>query len=139
SWFRGSLRPTGGGAREARRPPRHPHDEREFGQSDPRGRSSARERRPGPRTERPRGRKTRVVRDAQRDRADQPHGPRAGAAALHSERDLRSGRARAVKSLAGRKVLVTGGSRGIGAATALLFAEMGADVAIGYRARTGDA
>ena len=44
-----------------------------------------------------------------------------------------------MKSLAGRKVLVTGGSRGIVAATALLFAEMGADVAIGYRARTGDA
>ena len=44
-----------------------------------------------------------------------------------------------MKSLAGRKALVTGGSRGIGAATALLLAEMGADVAIGYRARSGDA
>jgi 3-oxoacyl-[acyl-carrier protein] reductase len=44
-----------------------------------------------------------------------------------------------VKSLAGRKALVTGGSRGIGAATALLFAEFGTDVAIGYRARREDA
>ena len=34
--------------------------------------------------------------------------------------------------LEGRKVLVTGGSRGIGRATALLFAQAGADVAISY-------
>jgi 3-oxoacyl-[acyl-carrier protein] reductase len=40
-----------------------------------------------------------------------------------------------VKSLAGRNALVTGGSRGIGAATALLFAEWGTNVAIGYRER----
>jgi 3-oxoacyl-[acyl-carrier protein] reductase len=40
-----------------------------------------------------------------------------------------------VKSLAGRRALVTGGSRGIGAATALLFAEWGTHVAIGYRER----
>lgn len=44
-----------------------------------------------------------------------------------------------MKSLAGRKALVTGGSRGIGAATALLFAEWGTHVAIGYRARREDA
>jgi 3-oxoacyl-[acyl-carrier protein] reductase len=34
--------------------------------------------------------------------------------------------------LDGRKVLVTGGSRGIGRAAALLFAQAGADVAISY-------
>ena len=44
-----------------------------------------------------------------------------------------------MKSLAGRRALVTGGSRGIGAATALLFAESGTHVAIGYRARSADA
>ena len=36
------------------------------------------------------------------------------------------------KSLTGKVVLVTGGSRGLGAATALAFAEAGADVAISY-------
>ena len=44
-----------------------------------------------------------------------------------------------MRSLAGRRALVTGGSRGIGAATALLFAEWGTHVAIGYRARSADA
>ncbi|HEX5178290.1 MAG TPA: SDR family oxidoreductase [Gemmatimonadaceae bacterium] len=42
-------------------------------------------------------------------------------------------------SLRGRRALVTGGSRGIGAATALLLAECGADVGIGYRSRDTDA
>ncbi len=42
-------------------------------------------------------------------------------------------------SLAGKRALVTGGSRGIGAATALLLAELGADVVVGYRARSQDA
>ena len=41
--------------------------------------------------------------------------------------------------LEGRRAVVTGGSRGIGAATALLLAECGADVAIGYRSRAADA
>lgn len=44
-----------------------------------------------------------------------------------------------MKQLAGRRALVTGGSRGIGAATAHLFADWGVHVAIGYRARKGDA
>jgi len=39
-------------------------------------------------------------------------------------------------SLRGRRALVTGGSRGIGAATALMLAECGADVGIGYRTRS---
>ena len=44
-----------------------------------------------------------------------------------------------MKSLVGKRALVTGGSRGIGAATALLLAEHGVHVAIGYRSRTADA
>ncbi len=42
-------------------------------------------------------------------------------------------------SLRGKRALVSGGSRGIGAATALLLAECGADVGIGYRSRSTDA
>ncbi len=41
--------------------------------------------------------------------------------------------------LAGRRALVTGGSRGIGAATARLLGRAGADVVIGYRSRVADA
>ena len=42
-------------------------------------------------------------------------------------------------SLNGQRVLITGGSRGIGRATALLFARAGADVGITYHNRVADA
>ena len=42
-------------------------------------------------------------------------------------------------SLSGRRVLVTGGSRGIGLATSRYFARAGADVGIGYRSRALEA
>ncbi len=44
-----------------------------------------------------------------------------------------------MNGLKGKRALVTGGSRGIGAATARLLAEHGVHVAIGYRSRRDDA
>ena len=46
---------------------------------------------------------------------------------------------RALVDLEGRNALVTGGSRGIGRATAELLALAGANVGISYRSRTGEA
>ena len=42
-------------------------------------------------------------------------------------------------SLAGKRAIVTGGSRGIGAASTRLLVDLGADVCIGYRSRSTEA
>jgi len=42
-------------------------------------------------------------------------------------------------SLRGKRAVVTGGTRGIGAAVSRLLAECGADVCVGYRSRTAEA
>lgn len=45
----------------------------------------------------------------------------------------------AMFSLRGKRAVVTGGSRGIGAACSRLLAECGADVCVGYRSRSAEA
>ena len=45
----------------------------------------------------------------------------------------------ALFSLAGKRALVTGGTRGIGAAAAELLVDCGASVCVGYRSRKTDA
>ncbi len=69
---------------------------------------------------RARGRARRAAADAARDPRAQPRGAR---------------RPRQGKARVSRVAIVTGGSRGIGAATAKLLAAQGYDVAINYRAR----
>ena len=49
------------------------------------------------------------------------------------------GVSRPLIDLRGMNAVVTGGSRGVGRATALLLARSGANVGIGYRSRTSDA
>src|SRR6266545_2475044 len=54
---------------------------------------------------------------------------------MNSEQRTAGSRLKAVNDLTGKNAVITGGSSGIGAAAALMFAELGARVAVGYHRR----
>ena len=104
----GLLAP-GRGARAARRPARHPLDERQLAERAARRRAAAREKGvAGARVQRARRRAAARAGRPQRRRADRPHRPRAGDAPLHrAHRSATWWRHDAVIDLRGTRALVT--------------------------------